>query len=74
MTLAEKLLNPTPGSRIDAARNFGVDLTMLAERLRLSPEERLEDLQRVIDDLEEMTALVRAHDKAQRDAARARPK
>ena len=75
MTNAERrLLHPAPGSRIEAASRFGVDLRTLVERLRLSPEERLEDLQRVMNDLEEMRALVREHDKAERDAASTRPK
>ena len=73
VTQAEyKLLHPVPGGRIEAARRFGVDLPMLAGRLRLTPEMRLEDLQRVMADLEEMRMLVRAHDKAERDAAPAR--
>jgi hypothetical protein len=68
-----KLRNPAPGSRIEAARNFGIDLSMLVERLQLTPEARLEDLERVIADLEEMTTMVRAHDKAERNAAPACP-
>ena len=75
MTQAEhKLLHPIPGSRIEAAQRFGVDLTMLVERLRLTPEKRLEDLERVMTDLEEMRALVRAHDQAERDVTSPRPK
>ena len=35
-----RLLNPQPGSRAAAARDFGLDLSLLAEQLRLSPEER----------------------------------
>jgi hypothetical protein len=35
---AEKsLLHPAPGSRIEAAQNYGVDLTLLVEQLRLTP-------------------------------------
>lgn len=48
----EKLLYPRPGSRIDAAHAFGVDLTLLIERLRLTPEERVLDLQGAIRGLE----------------------
>ena len=36
----ERLRNPRPGSRIEAAQRFGVDLTLLIEQLRLSPAER----------------------------------
>jgi hypothetical protein len=34
----ERLLNPPPGGRIEAARAHGVDLTQLVERLRRTPE------------------------------------
>ena len=47
-----KLRNPPPGSRIEAAREFGVDLTLLIERLRRTPEERVRDLQQAIRGLE----------------------
>jgi hypothetical protein len=49
----EYLLNPPPGSAAAHARDFGIDLTLLIQRLRLTPEERLDDLQRVMRDLEE---------------------
>ena len=44
-TPEEKLLNPRPGSKIAEARDFGVDLTLIAERLRQSPQERIDGLQ-----------------------------
>lgn len=40
------LLNPAQGSRIEAARNYGVDLTLLVEQLRLTPAERVAKLER----------------------------
>jgi len=40
-TPEEKLLNPRPGSKIAAARDWGIDLTMLAENLRYTPAERI---------------------------------
>lgn len=52
MTAEEKLRNPRPGSKIEAAQQYGVDLTLLIESLRLTPEERLRDLQRVMEDFE----------------------
>ena len=55
----EKLLYPQPGSRVEAARAYGIDLTLLIERLRLTPEERVRDLQRPIRGLEAMRG--RAH-------------
>lgn len=55
MTTAEdKLRNPPPGSRIEAARDFGIDLTLLIERLRKTPEERVRDLQQAIEGLEKI--------------------
>jgi hypothetical protein len=39
---AEELLrNPPPGSRIEAARDFGIDLTLVMQHLRLTPAERV---------------------------------
>ncbi len=40
-TAEEKLLDPLPGSKIAEARDFGIDLTMLAENLRYTPAERI---------------------------------
>ena len=54
------LLNPPPASAAAAARDFGIDLTLLVGRLRRSPEERLDDLQRMIDDIEEARAGISA--------------
>ena len=50
----EKLLNPPPGGRIEFARDYGIDLTLLVERLRKTPEERVRDLQRAAATLEAM--------------------
>jgi len=49
---AERLLSPPPNSALARARDFGVDLTLIAARLKLTPEARLDDLQRLMDDLE----------------------
>jgi hypothetical protein len=35
-----RLRNPAPGSRIAAAKEYGIDLTLLIENLRLTPAER----------------------------------
>jgi hypothetical protein len=48
----ERLLNPPPGGRIEAARTHGIDLSLLIERLRKTPEERVRDLQRAVNDIE----------------------
>jgi hypothetical protein len=39
------LLHPARGSRIEAARNHGIDLTLLVEQLRLTPAERARKLE-----------------------------
>lgn len=44
-TPEEKLLNPRPGSKISAARDFGIDLTLTAAQLRLTPQQRIDSLQ-----------------------------
>ncbi len=37
-----RLRNPTLGGRIEAAKKFGIDVTLLIEQLRLKPAERVE--------------------------------
>ena len=44
-TPEEKLLNPRPGSKIAAARDFGIDLTLTVSQLRLTPQQRIDNLQ-----------------------------
>ena len=48
----ERLLNPPLGGCIEAARAHGVDLSLLVERLRKTPEERVRYLQRAVNDME----------------------
>jgi len=41
LTRAEaRLLHPAEGSRIEAAKKFGIDLTLLISSLRMTPAER----------------------------------
>jgi hypothetical protein len=42
-----RLLNPAPGSRIEAAKKFGIDLTLLISQLRLTPAERARKMHEV---------------------------
>ena len=66
----DRLLDPAPGGEIAAARDFGVDLSLLIERLRRSPEERLLDLQAVMEFQEQIRGAARfAHDPVERDPA-----
>ena len=55
-SVEERLLNPEPGSKAAAAKEFGIDLTLLIGRLKLTPDERLRDLQRAMIDIEKMQA------------------
>ena len=48
------LLNPPPGSAAARARDFGIDLTLTLQRLRLTPDERLRQLQRAMIEIETM--------------------
>jgi len=38
----DRLRNPAPGSRIEAAKKYGIDLTLLISQWRLTPAERVE--------------------------------
>jgi hypothetical protein len=50
----ERLRNPRPGSKIEAAQRYGVDLTLLIENLRLTPAERVERMQAAADAAEQL--------------------
>ena len=45
----ERLRNPKPGTACAAARDFGIDLTLVIENLRLTPEERIRQLDAFLD-------------------------
>jgi hypothetical protein len=40
-----RLRDPAPGGRIAAARDFGIDLTLIVQQLRLSPTERARQME-----------------------------
>jgi hypothetical protein len=45
LAIAEELLrNPPPGSKIEAAREYGIDLMLMLRQLRLTPDERVREL------------------------------
>jgi hypothetical protein len=48
----EWLLNPEPGTAAAAAREFGIDLSLTVENLRLTPRERLEKLDNHLEFIE----------------------
>jgi hypothetical protein len=54
-----RLRSPHPGSRIAAAKEFGIDLTPLIHRLRLSPAERVHKMHRAAQDMEQARGAAR---------------
>jgi hypothetical protein len=54
-----RLLHPAPGSRIEAARKYGIDLTLLVEQLRLTPAERARKLEAASTVLEQVRRIAR---------------
>ena len=54
-TIEEKLLNPKPGSKIATAKEFGIDLTLLLRQLRLTPQQRVDELQSAMESMEGIT-------------------
>jgi hypothetical protein len=55
LTRIEELFrNPPPNSKTAAARDFGVDLSLLLRWLKLSPQERIEEAIERMDFLEEV--------------------
>jgi hypothetical protein len=63
LTVAEaRLRSPAQGSRIEAAREFGIDLGLIVQQLRLSPTERarqMEEYARVIETIRGAAGLSR---------------
>jgi hypothetical protein len=55
----DRLLHPAPGSRIEAAKNYGIDLTLLIEQLRLTPAERARKLEQASIVLEKVRGAAR---------------
>jgi hypothetical protein len=50
----ERLLNPALGSKCAVAREYGIDLTLLLEQLRLTPAERAEQMMEVCEAADEL--------------------
>lgn len=56
---AQRLRCPAPGSRIEFAKQYGIDLTLLIEQLRLTPAERGAKLERSTKSLDKLRGLAR---------------
>lgn len=73
--MEQRLLDPAAGGAIAAAREFGIDLSLLVERLRRTPEERLRDLQEAMRFHESIRGAARGgHDPTRTGAYRTGPK
>ena len=55
----DRLRYPARGSRIEAAVDYGIDVTLLIEQLRLTPAERARRLEKTTDGLEELRGAAR---------------
>ena len=55
----QRLLQLAPGSRTEAARDHGVDMTLLVEQLRLTPAERAKKLELATMALEQVRGAAR---------------
>ena len=55
----ERLLHPRPGSRIEAAGEYGIDLTLLVEQLHLTPRERARKLESAATALDQIRGAAR---------------
>lgn len=47
--LYKLITNPPKGSKIAAAKEFGIDLTLNLRRLTLTPAERAEEMERALE-------------------------
>jgi len=56
-----RLRHPAPGSRIEAAREYGIDMTLLIEQLRLTPAERAVKLESASEAMESVRGVARRH-------------
>jgi hypothetical protein len=55
----DRLRNPAPGSRIEAAKKYGIDMSLLIEQLRLTPAERAEKMESASEAVEQMRGIAR---------------
>jgi hypothetical protein len=53
------LIDPKPGTKAAAARDFGIDLSLTVSNLRLTPEERIRQLDNHVDGIRELRRSLR---------------
>jgi hypothetical protein len=52
--LYELVINPRPGSKVAAAKEFGIDLTLNLRSLTLTPDERVREMESALQFVEEL--------------------
>jgi hypothetical protein len=52
-TIRERILNPKPNSKVAAAIEFGIDLTLNISKLQLTPNQRIINLQLSMKNLDQ---------------------
>ena len=57
--IADRLKHPPQGGRIEAAKRFGIDLSLLISQLRLTPAERAERLEQTSEQLGPLRGILR---------------
>jgi hypothetical protein len=57
--IEDYFLNPPPGSAAARATEFGIDLTLTLENLRLTPEQRIRKLDDFIEGVAKLNASLR---------------
>ena len=55
----DRLRNPAPGSRIEAAQRYGIDLSLVITQLRLTPAQRAEKMESASEAVELMRGIAR---------------
>ncbi len=51
--IRQLIMNPRPGSKVAAAAEFGIDLTLTFGQLKKTPQERVDDAQSAMRGFEE---------------------
>ncbi|MBA2493677.1 MAG: hypothetical protein H0V31_03140 [Acidobacteria bacterium] len=52
--IRQLIMNPRPGSKVAAALEFGIDLTLTFGQLKKTPQQRVDDLQSIMRSFEEI--------------------
>jgi hypothetical protein len=55
----DRLRNPAPGSRIEAAKKYGIDMSLVITQLRLTPAQRAEKMESASEAIEQMRGIAR---------------